>query len=514
MRPLLALSFAALAFWALAASDPGVLFFAKVSGKSQLLWNPDNHFATDQREVTVIVRQARRHSSLRAHFSVCPLDHPECRAGGFFRLPIPDTGQITLRFPQAPVAMDLQRAPLHPLYVLFLALLALAFGILFTGDTRLLALLSLAASGLLFSVTMGQWRALDVNGHLAHVELIAQRGPFVNANICWECFHPPLYYSLASAFLGFPTQLSSAAATLLQGLAIALHALAAPLVLAALRPFSGSRRDLFLYSALVALWPAGVLASVRVGNDGLLDLCAFAVLALLARERFVGAACVAGLAIFIKKSAALWIAFTVCWALWRRPREGLLCLGIGCAALALGFGVDRIKEFDPARLAALSGQMYVANTAENLLLPAPRAFFAEPYVNPWEKSPGRDHLVNYFWKSSLFGEWGYDVPGWAPTGLSVLLVLLLAVAAWSWWRGGREWRVLGALGIAFSAVVAYRALYPFACNADFRFVYPLVAWALAVSLARESGPAERWATGVFLLLSQSFFVLIWIAEAT
>jgi len=491
-----------------------------VKGQRIAFWTPENRFTTNEDPRTVTLVVTSHQTSVRARVSACPSGLAGCVPGGAaFTLPVPPSGEVELRFPLSsqPTTLDVQRRPFHPLYLAFLGCLVAALALLFDGEARVVAVAAALTGGLYFSQTLGQSRGLDVSGHLAHVQKIAQDGIFVQAQSCWECFHPPLYYLMASAFLGFTTMLRPSGATMLQGLALLLHCLCVPLVVAALRPLARGRAELLLYSALVCLWPAAVLASARLGNDGLLNVFAFGVLLFLAREQFLAAALAAAAALLVKDSAVVLVALVGCMVVFSSRNRGrplwVLAGGLGIAWL-----VRVLKHYDPARMEALSSDMRVSNTFVNVAGFDPWAFVNSAFVSPWTPEVNRDHLQNYFWKTSLFGEWSYHFslsPQFAGL-LSVGLLVLLLVAAVAWWRDGRAVLPALSLFLAFAAITGYRLIHNFACNPDFRFVYPLVALSLGMILAQARGwrgEAARWVTVGFLGLSQVIFVLHWWFEA-
>jgi hypothetical protein len=505
------------AFFALAASDPGILFVSVVKGNSAAFWTPENHFSTNDESPVITVVTASHAGSVRARFSACPTEPVGCRPNGEpFTLELP-AGSRTLHFPEAarPVTVDLQRVPWHPFFLAFLLLLAGAAWLAFRDAVvRWLVWGVLFTSGLYLSQTSGQTRGLDVSGHLVHVQRIATDGLFVNAQACWECFHPPLYYLLASTLLGFPTMLRPWSASALQGFSLVLQCLSVPLVVAALRP---AGRGLLLYAALVLLWPAAVLGSVRLGNDSLLNFCAFGVILLLLRRRLLWAACLTAAALLVKESAIVLVALVAAWGALAvfRPRDRVGAGLILAGGLGLSCFVARLKAFDPTRMDALAEPLRVRNTFLNVALPDPVAFLREPFVNPWVASGNREHLMNYFWKSSLFGEWGYEFPFSGPfaLALSLALLCLLSVAAFSWWRAGRPLFPALLLAVSFAAVTGYRLLHPFASNPDFRFVYPTASLGIALCLAHGRVRYAPHVVAAFLLLSELTFVFHWWFEA-
>ncbi|MGZ3662577.1 MAG: hypothetical protein ACXVB9_10055 [Bdellovibrionota bacterium] len=508
------------AFYALGRSDPGVLFVAMVKGHRMAFWTLENRFTTKENPRDVILVVTSHQTSVRARVSSCPPGLAGCVPGGVpFNLSVPPSGEVDLRFPLSaqPTTIEVQRQALHPLYLAFLLGLVAALLLLFDGEARVIAVAVALTGGMYFSQTLGESRGLDVGGHLSHVQKIAQDGLFVNANACWECFHPPLYYWISSALLGVPGMLHPSDATILQGLALLLHCLCVPLAVAALRPLARGRWELLLYSGLVCLWPAAVLASARLGNDGLLNVFAFLVLLFLVREQFLAAAFAATTALLVKESAVVLVALVGCMTLLSTRRWRLPCLVL-LGGLISAWGVRLVKHYDPARMEALASGMRVTNTFSNVALFDPWAFVMQAFVNPWNAETNRDHLQNYFWKTSLFGEWSYQFPLSARLAglLSLGLLTLLVVAASAWWRDGRARLPALSLFLAFAAVTSYRLLHNFACNPDFRFVYPLVALPLALILARAQAwraVAARWVTLGFLGLSQVILVLHWWFEA-
>lgn len=502
-------------------SEPRVRYLHE--GKALSSWDNQATFREGGRGIGIQVHGGLLHGMLRARFSACPVDPlPGCEPDKAFSLPVPASGLVLLRFPEGKLEVSLQvfRPPFQPLFLALLALWAAGFALLFSGPARLLVLGGLLLFGSYLSVTQGEVRALDVEGHIRHVERIAIDGPWVKAGACWECFQPPVYYTLASALLGFPREIGAPETLVLHALTLFCFLLSLPLIVGILRPFAGSQRDLLLFSALAAFWPAGVIHSVRVGNDGLAMLAGFLCLFLLLRKRWLMAAGAAGLCLLVKNSGVVLVVFAGAWValqFWRSeisPRRAALCLLLLAAALGANSGMQRIKAYDPARLSALNGNMAAENSLKHLVLLDLKRFVWEPFINPWDDSTGRQYIQNYFWKTSLFGEWGFHFPGaaWLARGLSVLLLALLLLGAIALARARRPAFPLLLGGVSMAAIYYYRLKHPYCCNADFRFVHPVVvAIPAALAQLREGLLllAARALAGAFLGSTAAFFALFW-----
>lgn len=534
-RLLLAVLLVPAAFYFLGLSDPQVTFLVR----ERAWWALESRFhlsseaspksAEEQNlKAEIVVANRRLHPAIRARFSVCPAELPACVPGQFLSLHVPESGSQRLRFPVkvGEVKMEAFREPFHPLFLLFLACLLASALLAFPGAVeRWLAAAWVLTAGPYFAVTAGLHRALDLRGHVEHVELIAREGLLVPAMKCWECFQPPFYYAGASLFLLYPERIWPAGVLQLQGLAFLLSLCCVPLVVGALRPFSREGWPLFLFSAVVCLWPAAVLQGVRVGNDPPQALLAFLALWLLAHRQWLPAVGAAALALLVKNNGA--VVLGVCVALvglaWLRqelkPRVAAGALLVALLALVANAALQKAKSYSHERLGIMSERLRSSDRPAELLLPHPTAFLTEPFVNPWNSTPNRNHTPNYFWKTSLTGEWEFGFPGAETLALALggALAILLSCAALAFLRGWRGLLLPGlCLAFSFLAILAFRGLYHYANHADFRFVYPLTAFGISAILASARKPrlelAARGAAILFLLLGQAFFTLHWVSE--
>ena len=235
------------------------------------------------------------------------------------------------------------------------------------------------------------------------------------------------------------------------------------------------------------------------------------------------AALFAAIGLFVKKNAVVLVAvlgvFGFCFLIRRRMSfsRPVLILFILLLGLIGSASLDRIKSFDPKRMEVLANQLKVSNEVSHLFVPEPGAFLREPFLNPWSKGPNLDHLPNYFWKSSLFGEWSFDFPASDKLAIVIsgILLVLLAISGIAWLKTPSALPFLLILN-SFGAIASYRFLYPFSCNGDFRFVYPYVVFGIALTLAQAKGSLlkrlARWVSLFFLLVFQVFLLFFWIGE--
>jgi hypothetical protein len=352
---------------------------------------------------------------------------------------------------------------------------------------------SLALSLLYWRVTPPALRSHDAGGHVQHVGRIGGGDLVPAVESCWQCHHPPLYYLVAATALGFPAEPSPRDERLL--LAVALHAVFLLAGARALGELVGCTRRRDLATWLLCLWPAGIVHSVRIGNDALSYVWfALAFLALarwLVRDdaRALVAACAcAVLGAFTKANAAviggsivLLVAARAAWRrrLERREARAIAVLGGGflAAAALLAWKGD---QWD--RLSVNSDVLRVGAAPGNFLCLDLRSFVTHPFTSPFLDAAGRQCFWNYLLKTALFGEFDYRDPALVGLGaaLNAGFVAVLALAAVG---GSRLWRrrqpghlalLLVPLGLAAAALLAMRISFPSVTAGDFRYAHPVV----------------------------------------
>lgn len=147
----------------------------------------------------------------------------------------------------------------------------------------------------------------------------------------------------------------------------------------------------------------------------------------------------------------------------------------------------------------------------------PIGVLQHPYNNPWEDKERRVYFWEYFFRSSLYGEFGFDrFRPFAQAFLVVTMALCCYASAGSGSAAGRRYGEIfplwATLWTTFAVAVGFAFVYPYASQQDFRFVPligPLCAYFVAHSIETRSGYARMF--GRVLALAFSSLALIFIA---
>lgn len=137
------------------------------------------------------------------------------------------------------------------------------------------------------------------------------------------------------------------------------------------------------------------------------------------------------------------------------------------------------------------------------------SLFQTPYVNIWEDY----NAPVYYLKSSCFGEFTYQVPGWIPA-LLLFSAFGIAVACgaallWQIRQKNGEWTgylCAGIFLIFYVSMLVFYQKYPFACSMDFRYMIFMVvpAGILLGKYAEAHQQRCGWInTGLFLFAVSS-----------
>ena len=362
-----------------------------------------------------------------------------------------------------------------------------------------LAAAILLAMALHFSYTLNTAfteRAHDVDSHIDYISYVVKNASLPAANECWECYQPPVYYAVSALVWRLGSWLGVQPERAVQWLSFLISFFVLALGVQALRSVlhGGS---LFLASLLWLFWPVNTLASARIGNDILFYLghvlCFFGALRYLARRDckfLVLAAFGSWLAYWTKSTGFVTIAvFWLALALGYFPRSTLKPhLGEGVAVLLalLLLGSVALNVSGSSGLvgnsSGLAGSLKVEANAYNMLFFDFKDFLTTTAPSPWEDKGGRQFLLNYMAKTSLFGEFQLTNNGGLRTAATLLcfsFVALFAFALVGFWKKLQR-RLLSkidvfvlAQGLLFlAAMVYFRAKYPYACSSDFRYVVP------------------------------------------
>ena len=336
-------------------------------------------------------------------------------------------------------------------------------------------------------------RGHDTGGHLHYIQLIANDHHIPEANECWTCYHPPVYFVAgagvwkASGWLGFAPQ---NAVTWFDFL-ISLVALGFGLACIRELLWGNSR---YLAALLWSLWPSFILASPRIGNDIL--FYAMHAIALWGCIRYIRtslgkyllvAVLSATIAYWTKSTAVVTfglVGVTVLVHTVPRVLRKLSRMEGASLAVLLVAGIIVVVRVLGGDVVGNAGgndsTVLVQNHPGNFLFFDIRTFLTEPFTDPWHDELGRQFFWNYLAKTSLFGEfklWMEPAGRWLACIASFCFVLLAGFTFAGLWR--KKWNkidfVLVTQAVAFfAAMIALRLKYPFSCSNDFRYIVPVL----------------------------------------
>ena len=336
-------------------------------------------------------------------------------------------------------------------------------------------------------------RTHDVDGHVDYIEYIVDHHRIPANDVCWSCYHPPVYYTMmapawaVAKSVGFPPARAVQWATFLLSFILVATGVGV-LRLVMQGPALG------VAAVLWAFFPSLFLVAPRIGNDQLFFLahviCLCAALSYIVKQKAVS---------LVIGAIACWAAFwtkstgsvTICiwlagFVLGYFPRAKLLpkageWAGLGVMfALALSIGAKLFLGDDlVGNASGLNGRLRVMTEPVNFLYFDIPGFLSTVYTDAWHDEGGRQYFWNYLLKSALFGEFKIrtDTFGiWVATILNYSFFGLLIFAAVGFWKKKIDKRALLLLvnALAFvGAVAVLRLKVPYSCSNDFRYVLPL-----------------------------------------
>ena len=379
------------------------------------------------------------------------------------------------------------------------------------------------------------------SGHLGYVGYVAHHLSLPPPNEGWEYFQPPLYYIAGAALWRWAEWLGLPPAEALQGLALAFWLLFLTASAASLR--IGLRRSpaaLGLATAALALWPSGIIHSLRLGNDPpFYAAAAVATWFMLRwwrggrRRHLYGMALAVAAAMLCKSSASAVLAAAAVLIGLRLLRHERWCrlrpwseaaaagaiMGAG-VALSLGRGLwywwhGRIANWLISSISTLDDNLRVPNGFRYFIPLDIPVFLTSPWVDSRDDATGRTNFWNFLLRSSLSGEFQFDghvqrivAWGWGALllGLLFLLPARLRLLRWSpapLWREA-PWIALSLLWLA--SILTVRITYPFSCQSDFRFIVPVLVPFLIACV--RNGTTARLMLSLIAAGSAVFFITL------
>lgn len=337
--------------------------------------------------------------------------------------------------------------------------------------------------------------AMDVDGHMAYIQYIAEKHAIPGDHDCWSCYHPPVYYVasvpsyLLSGFWGMPGSVG------LQGFSLLLSVLTTFFGVLFLRSFLEGR-NLLLASFLWIFWPLMIMVAPRVGNDQLFFLlhvlCLWGGMNYVkgGRGKYLIVAVIAtALAMWTKMTAVVSLGMLVVFAVSGffvnarslKPTKSEVVAWSLFVLLIVGLAIDKLTNSDlVGNINTLHSKLKVGNDMYNYLYFDMRSFLQYPFTSCWNPEMGREFFWNFLFKTSLFGEYEMSTLHAArvlATVMSVTLLGLVVYAARAFWKSRLDfvhW-ILVLHAFAFlAALMALRIKYPYACSGDFRYILPVL----------------------------------------
>jgi hypothetical protein len=410
-----------------------------------------------------------------------------------------------------------------------LALLLLAFCLLrhlpIARSQYVFLFLGVAASVFYLSKTESDTRTFDVyegGGHRDYIEYLITHRSAPPPGEGWEYHQPPLYYTVAAiskAVFANPSLHSDFWGQLLALWFWCIFLIASLSTIH--RAFRKKSWALFIASAAVCLWPAGIIHSIRIGND--VAIYAFYALAFYycviwwkgrASGPLFWAAFWASMALLTKSNAlAIWGVIGLLFLAQGLPallkqnssrrrrvkvlRHAAILAGYFSFTLALNFGDNVWHYFDGSSndwlLSNVSESIHpglkVTNTPANYLIFDVATYLQQPFISTWDDKFGRQYFWNFVWRSALSSEFffaGKTMAVWGLVNGLLLLLMLAGIAIYTLQQHTLQTPLqyrrslyknlpwLLALALPFILLLAYRIKVPLSCNTDFRYIYPVL----------------------------------------
>jgi 4-amino-4-deoxy-L-arabinose transferase-like glycosyltransferase len=464
-----------------------------------------------------------------------------------------------------PQSRDIRNIIFHSLLLSSLLLILFAFSkkMYLSKRYSFILFLAIMTRVLYLSVTNFDTRAHDTWEHLEYTKYFVDNWslPPVEKAVGGAFFHPPLYYfSTALIYSGisyltnnntdsiyFALQIFS----LLASIGFVFFGIKTTKIVFA--HFVNQKSSLlqkilpWFCCLLIALWPSGIIHSVRLGNDPLLYFLFAAALYFWTNLYLRGknrnlfkAVFFTVAAILTKLNAALLIPMIIIIFLLKAisgrisfSRENLKTsfLASLIIAISLGFAMypgialkfkNQRETFYVDNINNVSSALQVGNKLENIIWLDVKTFVNEPFTSPWDDKYGRQYFPNYLGKTGLFGEWRYA--GTAMHNIAVAIsVLALAMVFLSlvflFKIPIKDLAILSPiLLISFlllGGITYMRVTFP--VNIDFRYILPIIVpfsifYNYGINLSLINGKKRLAISAIFLELLFCLFSILFTVE--
>ncbi len=394
-------------------------------------------------------------------------------------------------------------------------------------------------------------RSYDVSGHIDYIRYIVDHAALPASSAGWEFHQAPLYYVLMALWMKIGMLFDRPIFMITNDLQLfsllcSIATLGCALwIVHLLYPKKSHQRLSLLFGWLLAVFPTLVFFSSRITNDALYHFLCFLFLALLIAWWKKGETNYWYWSIFVlaiicitKVSgyALLPVPF-LCLLIKTKTRfpqkisrailSGLLLLLLAGWLPAYRF----LVEEDHARTVNL-GNYHINEglrlpdlEAKHLVLFNPYQITHIPFNNTWDDKARRAYYWEFFYRSLFFGEFSFSTE--PLRGIAVLLLMIgffgIPLCAIGMYNETRKnlydsLPLLSTFFLLMASSLAYRILFPFGPNADFRFIplalVPIVWYTLqgTTHLRKPWQTRSHFLVILFSGLSALFLILLYLMD--
>ena len=363
-------------------------------------------------------------------------------------------------------------------------------------------LLGITIRLIVYTYTAPMNSPFDIPDHIRYVTIVAEEKRLPNRKECFECFQPPLYYVASAAVKNIVDSYDhNLTNRILQQVQLLLSFASVVFGIALIISLLGNSRVAYLAALTAALWPGFVISAPRIGNEipfyfGAL-FCMFFVQRYWYSNKnsdMLLASIGASIALAAKSTGFVilgaWIAVYILKAACTLKAGSLRVLFASVLIIALFAGFSNYRsivdvfESKKAELAApfnsINGGLKVKNTLGSYLYFDLRDYLLLPYTSGWQDEGGRQYFWNYLLKSSLYlyndiKLWNSPVGNVLATMLCLFALLVFVLALWGMIHVKfKELPAFLFVIFLFAALIGFRAMYPYACHNEMRFIFPVL----------------------------------------
>lgn len=346
-------------------------------------------------------------------------------------------------------------------------------------------------------------RSYDVEGHIDHILFISRYHILPALKTCWECHQKPLYYIFAAKLLSiFHLIHTSDIFIVLQLASLCMFMIMLAIGWVIINKLIKVTQIKYILFSLLVFWPSGIIHSVRIGNDvmtymGMMIFLYFLIKWFEKKSQLYTLLCVlSAFFVYFTKSTGL-ILFVILVIVWlyqkgfpfKNKNKFWLILFFGFSLLLfLSVNLENYRhmaifeELDKITKAQdLNRGLIVQNGFKNFFYFDWHAYVDNQFISAWSDETGRQYFINYLLKSSLFGEFNFNtlIHQYIAIVMNFLLLGMVSNVFLGYLYIKSKIVKFNFPIVIFGIMncmllVLYRKVYPYACNNDFRFIFPVV----------------------------------------